>query len=753
MKKLLTALLLLISYTSFSQVRFWIGGTKDTVNVGHLAVYNYAFYDTIPTEITPKGIPSWQNIKDSTIYARPYDFGAIPNDGIDDVQAIQACTDYLHSKGGGKMIFFPVGEYTWGTRDSVYLRSNISYDGWGSTVVQTDSFTKLFFADTVRNVEITGFKARGVGWDYRGISEILSKRSAFVFLSYPLPNGGYYSENVSIHHNDVRNFGYAGIYTHHVNGIWIYNNRIRGVGHRIAPGGNWNFGIDMSDSTINAFVYNNLIDSCAQGVLATSNTFAFNICYNRIYDNIGQHGIYVTCSKNSKINNNVLVNGYGDGILDQAAVQNNMASENVEISNNTIVNFTSYGILSYNLDDVNHTRRNYNISNNIIYGGTTNVGAGMSIGQTDRLQANNNQVFGYANALNLTGISNSTISNFKSWNSYQSGIVVYGASNNTTFRDIEIYEPGLDNISVNNWGFVHYDGSNITIDNLTIRDTNNTMPYSFIDQSSTQKTLSIKNSTFYNGAVRFMADSILEYSNNLNYGTYFNSPSYIKASRLSINGIRPDVNNSITVPAVTELTGSQGVTVSGTTTVNVGLGNITPTSISTGGTVRMGNTEFDGGSNRMNHPSPGFYTDGFVAPLQLNAASVKINDVSGGNLFLGGVPNDATPDSVLTLVNGIVSRTAIFNLPIVSASSATSLSYGRDYVFTGTTATFTLPAVTSVSGRTQMITIKNRGSGNLTINSNSGGNDIYESSAVNTLVLSAGDAVILMPDGTYFNVE
>lgn len=72
------------------------------------------------------------------------------------------------------------------------------------------------------------------------------------------------------------------------------------------------------------------------------------------------------------------------------------------------------------------------------------------------------------------------------------------------------------------------------------------------------------------------------------------------------------------------------------------------------------------------------------------------------------------------------------------------------YVFTGTTATYTLPAVSGNARRT--IYIKNRGSGNITLNSNAGGNDIYGSSAVNTLAITPGSAVQLINDNTYWVV-
>lgn len=89
---------------------------------------------------------------------------------------------------------------------------------------------------------------------------------------------------------------------------------------------------------------------------------------------------------------------------------------------------------------------------------------------------------------------------------------------------------------------------------------------------------------------------------------------------------------------------------------------------------------------------------------------------------------------------------------IVSSAGTLTLKHGEDYVFTGTTATYTLPAVSSSTvGSQNGIKIKNRGSGSITLNSNTG-STIYNTAAQSTITITAGSAVQLLPDGTYFNV-
>lgn len=90
---------------------------------------------------------------------------------------------------------------------------------------------------------------------------------------------------------------------------------------------------------------------------------------------------------------------------------------------------------------------------------------------------------------------------------------------------------------------------------------------------------------------------------------------------------------------------------------------------------------------------------------------------------------------------------------LATTSSAASLTLGAStaYVFTGTTTTWTLPAV---SGNTsQFYFIKNRGSGAITLNTNAGGTDLYTTVALASLTINAGEAYILINDGTYWLVN
>lgn len=86
-----------------------------------------------------------------------------------------------------------------------------------------------------------------------------------------------------------------------------------------------------------------------------------------------------------------------------------------------------------------------------------------------------------------------------------------------------------------------------------------------------------------------------------------------------------------------------------------------------------------------------------------------------------------------------------------SAGTLSLLSHNRNYSFSGTTTTWTLPALANNTGR--IYYIKNRGSGNITLNSNAGGSDIYDTGTVNTISITPGSAKLIIHDGTYWTIQ
>lgn len=125
---------------------------------------------------------------------------------------------------------------------------------------------------------------------------------------------------------------------------------------------------------------------------------------------------------------------------------------------------------------------------------------------------------------------------------------------------------------------------------------------------------------------------------------------------------------------------------------------------------------------------------GAIFTVRDNTAAVKVQ-ISGRASELG-IRNDGGYRSAAT---------------VSSAGTLNMASTIENYVFSGTTATWTLPTIASTPSARWFI--KNRGSGDLTIVTTAAANEIYTTSAVNTTTVAAGASAILLGDGTYFNVE
>jgi len=169
--------------------------------------------------------------------------------------------------------------------------------------------------------------------------------------------------------------------------------------------------------------------------------------------------------------------------------------------------------------------------------------------------------------------------------------------------------------------------------------------------------------------------------------------------------------------------------------------------VSTGTTIAMaanssglqiGGTNFVVGSAVLEANST---TKGFLMPRMTLAQRDAISSPARGLEIYNTTTNR------INVHNGV-------NWPefLVSSASTLTLRHNGDYIFTGTTATYTLPAINAaLLGRENGIYIKNRGSGVLTVNTNGALNTLYTTAAVATLAINAGEGYIFLPDGTFFN--
>lgn len=137
--------------------------------------------------------------------------------------------------------------------------------------------------------------------------------------------------------------------------------------------------------------------------------------------------------------------------------------------------------------------------------------------------------------------------------------------------------------------------------------------------------------------------------------------------------------------------------------------------------------------------------NGVVDPTQNYTGTINhlsaVSDWSGNN----GVYN-----SVLQVADGVNLNEAatvgqIVNGTTISSASTLSINPPQQnsyFTFNGTTSTWTLGTLSSTSNK--FITLINMGSGDITLNTNAGGNDIWDGgSNVNTMIISMGTSVRL----------
>lgn len=167
---------------------------------------------------------------------------------------------------------------------------------------------------------------------------------------------------------------------------------------------------------------------------------------------------------------------------------------------------------------------------------------------------------------------------------------------------------------------------------------------------------------------------------------------------------------------------------------------------------------------RTNNATVGSRYGLYIAPLKqsyvTNAYSIYQPGSTDSNYLAGftRMPNltsqtdTASYKPVVTDANGNINKLAYWpaSTEVFVTSSSLTLFVGGAYVFTGTSVTWTLPAVNGTSGR--IYYIKNRGSGNITLNADSGSNEIYDSAPTNTITITPGNSARLVSDGTYFLV-
>jgi hypothetical protein len=149
-----------------------------------------------------------------------------------------------------------------------------------------------------------------------------------------------------------------------------------------------------------------------------------------------------------------------------------------------------------------------------------------------------------------------------------------------------------------------------------------------------------------------------------------------------------------------------------------------------------------------------------AAPLGVSNGGTGQSTLASGALLLGAGTSGITTlapgsNGNVALVSGGAWTSGPAPAPTTwttTVSSATTLTLAagtQAYVFSGTTTTWTLPAVSSSNG--VYFHIENRGTGNITLNP-SGTDHIWFTSALTTTTIAPNGSLIVFCDGTYWNM-
>lgn len=122
-----------------------------------------------------------------------------------------------------------------------------------------------------------------------------------------------------------------------------------------------------------------------------------------------------------------------------------------------------------------------------------------------------------------------------------------------------------------------------------------------------------------------------------------------------------------------------------------------------------------------------------------NSPSYEL-DITGQGRFSGTVivPNAVNSDEAVNLsqLNGVITNT-VSSASMLSVVSTGKVNY---HTFTGSTSTYTAPAI--IGNTTKRIVIINQGTGDITLNSNTGTNDIWESGVLMASLLIPKDTTV-----------
>lgn len=474
------------------------------------------------------------------------DFGAVGDGVADDTAAIQAAvTAALAVDFGG------VGN-SYKVTSAITLRSGQVLTATGATVTQATSNTEIFNVEAKNKIRISGFKFVGKGTDF---TDSDSSRAVAVY-------GGTSGFDIQVFENRFELFTYTPARFKAQTECAFVDNVVVGPGAPVLTpitSGRC-YGVLFDAGAHGGVCSGNNISNCAQGV-RIEQVSGVRIEGNRIFDIVGQHGVYAGSGlQDIVISNNVITNVDLVGIKVQSADAAGADNYDIVISGNTIYDAGDNGVLLQN-GTPGATVKNTNVT---VVGNVVRNTTGSAFLISDCLAAtingNSARTPGFS-GFDLRYSSYLLVSNNYIYGSGKSAIVDGAVCNNITIANNEIANCAISNEVGDEHGiFFDQANTNVSIVGNIIRDANANMQYGiYVANAATNSTLDLVDNKVFNStdaALRLASTNALrEYRNNVWNGTLaltFNDPALPVVASAS----------TITLP-----TGANVVSISGTTNI------------------------------------------------------------------------------------------------------------------------------------------------------------------------------------------
>ncbi len=475
-------------------------------------------------------------------------YGAVGNGVADDTVAVQAAIN-----AGLRVLLGTAGD-NYKITAPIVLRTGQIIIGGGATLTQGTANTEILNTEGKSNIDISGVVFVGLGTDY---SESDSNRGVAVY-------GSTSGANIAVHHNTFTNFGYTPARFAGQSNCSFAHNIVVGPGAAklTATVSGRNYGVLFDVGCVGAVVADNTISGHAQGVRIEGTTLT-RVTGNRIFDIVGQHGIYAGSGLTQLvIADNIITNTDLCGIKVQTADAASVDNTGITITGNSVDDAGDQGILVCSGDNGGvgsrvRKCRGVTVSGNVVRNATGN---GIKFDNTLDATVTGNTVRSPAQGgVVWDDCEGMVIADNLLRSCGRTALRDVVASSYITVRDNTVIDPATTNTASDDYGILIAGGSEYVIDGNVITSANAFMDYGIFIIGDINATLTLTRNVVYGAAstgLRLSATTALrEYrGNNFNgaAAATFNDP--VLAAVASANTLTlPTVHDVVRVTGTTRV--------------------------------------------------------------------------------------------------------------------------------------------------------------------------------------------------------